>query len=43
MVSSGDRSQAFQLEVWQTTLERIRRLETLMKDQRPPEPRPVDE
>lgn len=36
-VNAGDRSQAFQLEVWQTTLERIRRLETLMKDQRPPD------
>ncbi len=37
-VRGGDRSKAFQLEVWQTTLERIRRLERLMKDQRPPDP-----
>jgi hypothetical protein len=37
-VNGGNRGQAFQLEVWQTTLERIRRLETLMKDQRPPDP-----
>jgi len=35
-VAAGDRGQAFQLEVWQTTLKRIRRLEQLMKDQRPP-------
>ncbi|MEO1003737.1 MAG: hypothetical protein AAFX65_11580 [Cyanobacteria bacterium J06638_7] len=37
-VAAGDRSQAFQLEVWTTTLKRIRRIEALMRDQqRPPQ------
>jgi hypothetical protein len=42
-VSGGDRSLAFQLEVWQSTLEQIRRLEALMKDQPPPAQRPPSE
>ena len=33
---SGDAAAAFRLEVWQTTQTRIRRIETLMKDQPPP-------
>jgi hypothetical protein len=33
---SGDLAAAFRLEVWQTTLTRIRRIESLMKDQPPP-------
>jgi hypothetical protein len=41
-VRGGERSQTFQLEVWQSTLERIRRLEKLMKDQRPPGPDQAD-
>ena len=32
----GEAGAAFRLEIWQTTLERIRRLEALMKDRRPP-------
>ncbi len=36
-VAAGDRGRAFQLEVWQTTLLRIRKLEKLMAD-RPPTP-----
>jgi len=32
----GDDSQRFRLEVWQTTLARIRKIEALMLDQRPP-------
>lgn len=35
--ASGDAGAAFRLEVWQTTLTRIRRIEALMKDQPPPE------
>ncbi len=38
-VEAGDRSQAFQLEVWTFTLARIRRIERLMRDQQPPEDR----
>jgi hypothetical protein len=35
-VEAGDRSRAFQLEVWTFTLARIRRIERMMRDQ----PRP---
>jgi hypothetical protein len=35
-VAAGDRQRQFQLEVWSTTLERIRRIERLMQDQQPP-------
>jgi hypothetical protein len=35
-VQGGDVSQAFRLQVWQTTLERIRRIERLMADQPKP-------
>ena len=36
-VAAGERRRAFQLEVWQATLQRIRKIETLMRDrQRPP-------
>ena len=36
-VEAGDGMRRFQLEVWQVTLQRIRRLETLMSNQpRPP-------
>lgn len=34
-VATGDRERAFQLEVWQTTLQRIRKIEKLMADKRP--------
>ncbi|KEF41557.1 MAG: hypothetical protein ER33_10760 [Cyanobium sp. CACIAM 14] len=34
-VAAGDRERAFQLEVWQSTLQRIRRIEKLMADKRP--------
>jgi hypothetical protein len=34
-VEAGDRSLAFQLEVWTFTLARIRRIERMMRDQRP--------
>ncbi|MEA5443687.1 hypothetical protein [Cyanobium gracile] len=34
-VTAGDRERAFQLEVWQTTLQRIRKLEKLMADKQP--------
>jgi hypothetical protein len=33
-VEAGDASRRLQLEVWQTTTERIRRIERLMRDQR---------
>jgi hypothetical protein len=37
-VEAGDTSRCFQLEVWDVTLKRLRRIETLMRDQqRPPE------
>lgn len=37
-VDGGDTSRRFQLEVWQVTLQRIRKIESLMRDQqRPPE------
>ena len=35
-VAAGDRGRAFQLEVWETTLRRIRKIETLMRDQQAP-------
>lgn len=36
-VAAGECERSFQLEVWGTTLERIRRIERLMRDQqRPP-------
>lgn len=35
-VESGDTSRRFQLDVWQVTLQRIRRIETLMRNQPPP-------
>jgi hypothetical protein len=34
-VAAGDRERAFQLEVWQTTLQRIRKIETLMAGKQP--------
>lgn len=34
-VAAGDRERAFQLEVWQTTLQRIRKIETLMAGRTP--------
>lgn len=33
---TGEDNAAFRLEVWQTTLARIRKIEALMRDQRPP-------
>ncbi len=33
-VEAGDASRQLQLEVWQTTAERIRRIERLMRDKR---------
>jgi hypothetical protein len=35
-VAAGDRARTFQLEVWETTLRRIRKIETLMRDQQAP-------
>lgn len=36
-VEGGDTSRRFQLDVWDVTLQRIRKIETLMRDQqRPP-------
>jgi hypothetical protein len=35
-VAAGDTEAAFRLEIWQTTLVRIRKLETVMRQQRPP-------
>jgi hypothetical protein len=35
-VEAGDQGRAFQLEVWTTTLKRIRKIETLMRDQQRP-------
>ncbi len=34
-VAAGEQERAFQLEVWQTTLLRIRKLEKLMADRSP--------
>lgn len=39
-VDGGDTSRRFQLEVWQVTLQRIRKIETLMRDQQRPPERP---
>lgn len=36
-VTAGDSEAAFRLEIWQATLGRIRRLETVMRQQRAPE------
>ncbi len=39
-VEVGDTSRSFQLDVWQVTLQRIRKIETMMRNQqRPPEPK----
>lgn len=39
-VEGGDTSRCFQLDVWQVTLQRIRKIETMMRNQqRPPEPK----
>ncbi|MFY8149352.1 MAG: hypothetical protein ACOVNL_09065 [Prochlorococcaceae cyanobacterium] len=35
-VEAGERERAFQLEVWQTTLERIRRIEKMMAGRQKP-------
>jgi hypothetical protein len=35
-VQAGDRSRAFELEVWSTTLERIRKIERMMATQKQP-------
>jgi hypothetical protein len=35
-VEAGDQGRAFQLEVWTTTLKRIRKIEILMRDQKRP-------
>jgi hypothetical protein len=35
-VEAGDQGRAFQLEVWTTTLRRIRKIETLMRDRQRP-------
>lgn len=35
-VDGGDQSRAFELEVWTTTLARIRRIERMMTDQQAP-------
>ena len=35
-VASGESEASFRLEIWQATLVRIRRLETVMRQQRPP-------
>ena len=35
-VEAGDTSRRFQLEVWQVTLQRIRKIETLMRHQQKP-------
>jgi hypothetical protein len=35
-LEAGDRGQAFRLEVWTITLQRIRRIERLMADQQDP-------
>lgn len=39
---TGDDTNRFRLEVWQSTLVRIRKIETLMRDQRPPAGPPPD-
>lgn len=35
-VAAGDGEAAFRLEIWETTLKRIRKLETVMRRQGPP-------
>ena len=35
-VAGGEAGRRFQLEVWEVTLRRIRRIETLMRNQPPP-------
>ena len=35
-VAAGEEAESFRLEVWRTTLARMRKIETLMRDQRPP-------
>lgn len=35
-VAAGAKDRAFQLDVWQTTLERIRKIEALMRHQQAP-------
>ena len=35
-VAGGDQSRAFELEVWTTTLGRIRKIERMMEEQRQP-------
>lgn len=37
--AAGETGAAFQLEIWEATLTRLRRLEALMKEKRPPEPK----
>ena len=37
-VAGGDQDRAFQLEIWEGTLKRIRRIESLMKDRQAPPP-----
>ena len=36
-VNAGAKERAFQLEVWQTTLVRIRKIEGMMRDQQAPQ------
>jgi hypothetical protein len=39
-VAAGDRERAFQLEVWQTTLQRIRKIEKMMEGRTMADKRP---
>lgn len=39
--AAGEEGAAFRLEIWQTTLQRIRRLEVVMRQRRPPGPPPA--
>jgi hypothetical protein len=41
-VAAGDTEASFRLEIWQATLGRIRRLESMMRQQRPPGPSDQD-
>ena len=41
-VAAGAKERAFQLEVWQTSLERIRKIEGIMKGKQAP-PAPTDD
>ena len=36
-VAAGETERAFQLEIWEITLRRIRRIEAMMADRQPPE------